>query len=341
MLAPDYLALRLVHLKEPQSLTVTKDGLWFILVREGMGGFATGLGSQPLAPGDVLVAPGIQGGELCAAQGHEFLFWTFTLSLENIFPLLAIHEIPLLENIERAFIGLRFYPAQSIMAQECRRLLSKAPPHINLEHRIQLLRIVAAVLGQEIDSAQAQRVGFAHVEERMAQVFHKLSAQDILTMNVGELSAEFGCSRRHLNRLFQQHFGFSVAALKMDMRLLRAVSLLRNPKTKIINVAEQCGFNQLSLFNTCFKRRFGTSPSQWRKWCQGDGSGLAEVNRGDNHCQMRENGLCPWTGQPPHPVHSDFRVTSGHRLLAPDQDFQTLHCPLTGVGGKGPIGVAR
>jgi hypothetical protein len=30
-------------------------------------------------------------------------------------------------------------------------------------------------------------------------------------------------------------------------------------------VAEQCGFNHLGLFNTCFKRRFGTSPSQWRK----------------------------------------------------------------------------
>ncbi len=30
--------------------------------------------------------------------------------------------------------------------------------------------------------------------------------------------------------------------------------------SKVINVATQCGFNHLGLFNTCFKRRFGISP---------------------------------------------------------------------------------
>jgi hypothetical protein len=68
-----------------------------------------------------------------------------------------------------------------------------------------------------------------------------------------------------LNRLFHEFFGFSVAALRMEMRLLKAVSLLRDPNIKVINVAEQCGFNHLGLFNTCFKRRFGQTPGQWRK----------------------------------------------------------------------------
>jgi hypothetical protein len=30
-------------------------------------------------------------------------------------------------------------------------------------------------------------------------------------------------------------------------------------------VADQCGFNHLGLFNTCFKKRFGTTPGQWRQ----------------------------------------------------------------------------
>ncbi len=49
------------------------------------------------------------------------------------------------------------------------------------------------------------------------------------------------------------------------MRLLKAVSLLVDPDAKIIHVAEKCGFNHLGLFNTCFKKRFGSSPGQWRK----------------------------------------------------------------------------
>src|ERR1019366_4324749 len=96
-------------------------------------------------------------------------------------------------------------------------------------------------------------------------VFEKLSATELVGLSVPELAGKFGCSRRHLNRLFHQHFGISVAALRMEMRLLKAISLLRDPDAKVINVAEQCGFNHLGLFNTCFKRRFGTSPGHWRK----------------------------------------------------------------------------
>jgi len=99
----------------------------------------------------------------------------------------------------------------------------------------------------------------------MIQVFEKLSSAELLNLSVDDLAVRFSCSRRHLNRLFHQHFGLSITSLRMEIRLLKAVSLLRNPQAKVINVAEQCGFNHLGLFNTCFKRRFGVSPGQWRK----------------------------------------------------------------------------
>ena len=47
--------------------------------------------------------------------------------------------------------------------------------------------------------------------------------------------------------------------------MLKAVSLLRDPNTKVISVAEECGYNHLSLFNIMFKKRFGVTPSEWRK----------------------------------------------------------------------------
>ena len=82
------------------------------------------------------------------------------------------------------------------------------------------------------------------------------------------------------------------------MRLLKAVALLRNPDTKVINVAEDCGFNHLGLFNTCFKRRFGTSPGQWRKQAVLSGDHSAEVGGAAAGCPLRVNGLCPLTDQP-------------------------------------------
>lgn len=130
----------------------------------------------------------------------------------------------------------------------------------------------------------------------MVQVFERLSANEIIGLSVGELAEKFSCSRRHLNRLFHHHFGVSVAALRMEMRLLKAMSLLRDPDAKVINVAEQCGFNHLGLFNTCFKRRFGASPGQWRKATQQVETTLKEKPESKASCPLHATGLCPWGG---------------------------------------------
>ena len=128
----------------------------------------------------------------------------------------------------------------------------------------------------------------------MMQVFEELSSNELLTLSVGDMAHKFSCSRRHLNRLFHQHFGCSVASLRMEIRLLKALSLLRDPDAKIINIAEQCGFNHLGLFNACFKKRFGDTPGRWRKWTS-DGTAHASVlDVGHPACPMHAHGLCPW-----------------------------------------------
>ena len=49
------------------------------------------------------------------------------------------------------------------------------------------------------------------------------------------------------------------------MRLMKALSLLRDPELRVFNVAKECGFNRLNHFTTCFKKRFGKTPGEWRK----------------------------------------------------------------------------
>ena len=195
----------------------------------------------------------------------EFLFWIFSVCFENLLPLFASNEIGMLHNITESFQAAKFYPASSSLATECQRLLGAVPAQFNLDHRGQLIRIAASILSVEFKECQSQRSGYERTEDHMVQIFEKLSASELINLSVGELADRFNCSRRHLNRLFHKHFRVSVSALRMEMRLLKAVSLLRDSNVKIINVAEQCGFNHLGLFNTCFKRRFGASPGQWRE----------------------------------------------------------------------------
>jgi AraC-like DNA-binding protein len=298
MLNDNHLTLRLVRLKAAEKWQFSAAGLCFLFVRGGSGRYVTETVNQRLGQGDVLVFNGLEDGKISAADTAELAFSFFSGNVEHLFPLFSVNEVSLLQNVIDRFKVTKLQPAGSPLAVECHRLIGIVPPQFNLDHRSHLLRVVAVVLNEEFKSLQLQRrpSGFVSMEEHLLQVFEKLSANDLLNLSAGELAEKFGCSRRHLNRLFHQHFGFSVAALKMEMRMLKAVSLLRESAAKVINVAEQCGFNHLGLFNTCFKRRFGASPGQWRTMAA-QVPAPAAANGGDRSpCPLESNGLCPMLG---------------------------------------------
>jgi len=298
LIQQEHLALQLIRLKPGEDFVPKADGLAFVFTKGGVGKCVTRAGSQRILAGDILVLNGTAGGKFSVHDKGEFLFWSFSVCFENLLPLFSGNEISLLHNVTDGYKAARVYSASSPLATECQRLLGVVPPQFNLDHRGQLVRIAATILSVEFKESQTRRSGFARPENHMVQVFERLSATELINLSVGELAGKFSCSRRHLNRLFHQHFGVSVAALRMEMRLLKAMSLLRDTEAKIINVAEQCGFNHLGLFNTCFKRRFGSSPGQWRKTILLDEGGIPARRPADQSaCPLHVNGLCPWGGK--------------------------------------------
>ncbi len=296
MLAQYPINLQRVQLRTAQEWIHKSEQLLFIFPKAGVGNWVAGAAVQKIGPGDVLVLNATLGGKLCAAGPGEMVFWCISIQLEHLFPLFEGSEICLLQSIPDGFKTARLYPAVLPLAQECHRRLAKMPAQVDLDHRCHLLQVVAAILTVEFNRAKSQRVGFVRPEQHMTRVFEKLTADELLTLSVGELAKKFGCSRRHLNRLFHQYFGVSIATLRMEMRLLRSVNLLRDPDAKVIRVAEDCGFNQLGQFNTCFKRRFGASPSQWRRLATKSGIQRDLLKPDAAVCPLRVNGLCPLSG---------------------------------------------
>lgn len=293
----DHLALRQARLESPEELDQNGEGLFFLFSKGGAGKFTTKTATHRLLPGDILVFNGAAGFKLAAWNiNGEFNYWNFSACFENLLPLFASDEISLLHKIADGFKAARYYPASMPLAAECQRLLEAVPPQFNLNHRGQLIRIAATILSAEFKEVLSRRNGHDRAEDRVAQVFEGLSASELINLSVGELADRFNCSRRHLNRLFHQHFDVSVAALRMEMRLLKAISLLRDPDIKIINVAEQCGFNHLGLFNICFKRRFGTSPGRWRTPAVKSRRATARQLENKPVCPLKATGSCPLGG---------------------------------------------
>jgi AraC-like DNA-binding protein len=295
MLTHDYLGLHLNRLKRLEEWVSTGDGLAFVFPADGKGTFASGTAVHQCKRGDALVFQIGSGGKLLAGSDGDLVFRCFSVQLEHLFPLFANHEVHLLQQLQNRFRNPHLYQASSPIALECHRLISSAPPLFNLDHRSHLLQIAAVVLTAELAAVVPTKSDYATVDEHLDRVFERLSTDEILEMSVDDLAAKFHCSRRHLNRLFHSRFGLSISALRMELRLLKAASLLRDADAKVINVAEQSGFNHLGLFNTCFKRRFGVSPGQWRKQPV-DAECRANASSGVPKCRLREGGLCPLAG---------------------------------------------
>jgi len=300
MLGHDHLVLRLFRLKPSEEQLSRGPGFSFLFPREGLGTFASAAINHPLASGDVLVCSEAQGGRVCAMEAGELACWHFSFCLEHLYPLLGGEELSLLRDLPECFKTPRLYPASSPLAQECHRLLAAAPPGHHLDHRGQLLRVVTAILAGEFKDLRSRRGGLRGAGQDMIHMLERLMVEDITGLTAQELADKFHCTRRHLSRLFQQHFGFSVVALKMEMRLIKAMTLMRDRNVKVNHVAKECGFSHLGLFNSCFKRRWGASPGHWRDANNPAKAHPAKPIDDEPHCRMQATGMCPWAGKAPN-----------------------------------------
>lgn len=74
-----------------------------------------------------------------------------------------------------------------------------------------------------------------------------------------------GISMRSLRSRFKQQTGMSVAQYLRQLRLCRAMELLRHNRQTISEVAAECGFDDSNYFSVVFHQAFGVTPSGYRQ----------------------------------------------------------------------------
>ena len=84
-------------------------------------------------------------------------------------------------------------------------------------------------------------------------------------INIRELSERAGVSYEHFIRLFKKQTGKSPAKYINDFRLMLAEKFLRFTDEKIGKVALMSGFSDVSHLNEAFRKKYGVSPSVFRK----------------------------------------------------------------------------
>lgn len=293
MVDNDNLNLRTIRLKAAEQWKSHGVGFLFVLANAGVGNYVSGPFTRHLLPGDVLVVKISDNYSIHVPAGVEFDFSFFSISLEPLYTLFSSQESCHLQHFADTLKTARYYSAAENVAKEAQRLLMGIPPQFNFQHRTQLLRVAASVISFELEQAQFRHKAGMRIDNQVGQLFEKLTMTEIMNLSAGEMAVKFNCSRRHLNRLFHQQFGFSVTSLRMEMRLLKAASLLHVPNAKVANVAEECGFNHLGMFNSLFKKRFGANPSRWREGAQKLETVAAQPRDMHPSCPLLIQGLCP------------------------------------------------
>ena len=68
-----------------------------------------------------------------------------------------------------------------------------------------------------------------------------------------------------MGRLFKSEMEVSFHEYCLDLKLERACEMLKATKNKAIDIALECGFNNISYFNRAFKAKYGLTPNEYRK----------------------------------------------------------------------------
>lgn len=116
-----------------------------------------------------------------------------------------------------------------------------------------LVRRQAALRGEERD----ERARFARALAAAGADDGRLSPAD--------LSRASGLTPRRLRALFMRRLGTTPLRYLIRLRLERAKAQLRKEGSRLVEVAEVCGFRDVYYFSRLFKKYAGATPGAWRR----------------------------------------------------------------------------
>ena len=96
-------------------------------------------------------------------------------------------------------------------------------------------------------------------------ILNHIDKNYIKELNLTEVAKQFNISSAYLSRLFKKSTGINFSDYLVEIRLQQAKALLLRSDNSIVNIAYECGFQNLRTFNRLFKKSTEITPSEYRK----------------------------------------------------------------------------
>lgn len=131
---------------------------------------------------------------------------------------------------------------------------------------IELVHHTAGLMNGLLDQVIAEKTTSDDQDSNdlMLQIKEYVEAHMEDQLKVGDIAAHFELSKSYFSALFRKHFGKSLGAYMLSLRLARALKMLSTTDRKIGEIGHECGFDSTFSFGRAFKREFDKTPREYR-----------------------------------------------------------------------------
>lgn len=111
---------------------------------------------------------------------------------------------------------------------------------------------------------------FAHNDKLPQLVKEYINKNYASKVSLSILSQKFGCCNATLTKSFKKEYGMTITKYLTLVRLEAAEEYVRKTRSSFKEIAADCGFYDQNYFSKSFTKKYGYSPTDYRKKHQGD-----------------------------------------------------------------------
>ena len=101
--------------------------------------------------------------------------------------------------------------------------------------------------------------------DKMKRILRRIEVDYGKPLSIKEMAEFSGFSESHFMKFFKNHMGVPFVSYLNDYRLTLAARALAEGQEDVLTVAMDVGFSNVSYFNRLFKKKFRTTPLEYRK----------------------------------------------------------------------------
>ncbi len=233
----------------------------------GEGDYVIGEQSYRAKPGDVFLIGVNEQHCIPTVYTPEFALFNIRITSNYLWTICSDYIEPRILNLLIGGIPVTRRFSEKGMLVETIRPLLDTPEENRFRIRralLDLMRSIADELAPTETDASEKAGSPLHVEE-IQNILQYIDQNIANPITLDDIVRQTTLSRSYLTDRFRNITGVTPYEYLILRRIERAVTILRETNTPVLEVAYECGFRSQTNFNKTFKKKIGMSPRDYRE----------------------------------------------------------------------------